>query len=121
MLSVQDLIKNRVKTEEKEITLKLDKFGGEIRMRVPQADEIHEYNERFNKDMNLICNAMIYENCLEPKLNDEILLQTLGCKEDPKSVVQEIFGANIKFEILEKVMDEIDTESTVHKVAAIKN
>lgn len=121
MLSIQELIKNRIKTDEKFVVLKIDKMGGDIKVRVPFADELNELNIRFNGNLSEMANSLIYENCIEPKLNDEVLIQTLKCKDDPKRVVEEVFGNVIKYQLVEKITDEIEQENFVEKVEVIKN
>ncbi|MGL5124953.1 MAG: hypothetical protein ACRC6U_03095, partial [Fusobacteriaceae bacterium] len=118
---IQDLIKNRIKKEDRFLVLNIEKLGGDIKLRIPLADELNEINTKFKGDLSSMANSIIYENCVEPKLNDEVLLQTLKCKEDPKKVVEEVFGNIIKYQIIEKMTDEIEQDIFVKKIEIVKN
>lgn len=121
MLSIQDLIEKAYKREDKYITVKIERMGGEIKLRVPSSEELYELKEK-HKDYAVMASDLVYSSCVEPKLNDERLIQHFKCKNNPCDVVDKVFGFDGKLSIADILLDEIKAETnTTNKVELIKN
>ncbi len=121
MLSIQDLIEKAYKREEKYITVKIEKMEGEIKLRVPFSEEIHEIRQKY-KDYSTMASDLVYSSCVEPKLNDEKLIQHFKCKDNPCDVVDKIFGFDVKLGIADILLEENSKDiSKIEKTDTIKN
>lgn len=120
MLSIQELINNAYKREEKFITVKIERMNGEIKLRIPSSQELYEIKEKY-KDYSEMASNIVYSSCIEPKLNDERLIQHFECKATPHNVVDKVFGFDTKLAIAEIIFDKIEKETKESKVEIIKN
>ena len=121
MLSIQDLIEKAYKREDKYITVKIERMGGEIKLRVPSSEEIYEAKDKYENFSDL-ASELLYISCVEPKLNDERLIQHFKCKNNPCDVVDKVFGFDGKLSIADILLDEIKAETnTTNKIELIKN
>lgn len=122
MLSIQDLINNQFKEEEKFITVRIERMNGEIKLRVPTALEIDEYKIKHKGNYEKIAEDLVYNNCIEPKLNDDKLLETLKCKNVPIEIVEKVFGYGVKIQLSDLLIDEAMKKYKIAKlVDTVKN
>ena len=121
MLSIQDLIEKSTKKENRYITIRIEKMNGEIKLRVPTSKEIYEIKDKY-KDFSDLASELVYISCVEPKLNDERLIQHFKCKENPITVVEKVFGFEEKLQIADILLEENSKDvSKIEKVDTIKN
>ena len=121
MLSIQDLIEKAYKREDKYITVKIERMGGEIKLRVPSSEEIYEAKDKYENFSDL-ASELLYISCVEPKLNDERLIQHFKCKNNPVDVVEKVFGFEEKLQIADILLEESSKKiNEVRKVDTIKN
>ena len=121
MLSIQDLIEKAYKREDKYITVKIERMRGEIKLRVPSSEELYELKEK-HKDYAVMASDLVYSSCVEPKLNDERLIQHFKCKNNPVDVVEKVFGFEEKLQIADILLEESSSKiNEVRKVDTIKN
>lgn len=121
MLSIQELINNAYKREEKFITVKIERMNGEIKLRIPSSQELYEIQGKY-KNFYDLASELVYTSCIEPKLNEEKLIQYFKCKNNPIDIVDKIFKFEEKLQIANIIlMENSKNISEVKKVDAIKN
>ena len=121
MLSVQDLIEKSIKQEDRYITIRVDRMDGEIKLRVPTSKDIYEIRDKY-KDFSEMASELVYISCVEPKLNEERLIQHFKCKDKPVNVVEKIFSFDEKLQIADILLEENSKNSAeVKKVDIVKN
>lgn len=121
MLKIQDLIEKSYKKEDKYITVRIERMNGEIKLKVPSSEELYELKEK-HKDYAAMASDLVYSSCVEPRLNDERLIQHFKCKDNPCDVVDKVFGFDGKLGIADILLDEVKAETnTTNKVELIKN
>ena len=121
LLTINDIMNKHIEEDTEVLTLNIEKMGGDIKVKVPSVFDLQEIKLANGDNYSTIADIIIFENCIEPKINNDILIEKYNCKQDPKKVVGKIFGDKIKLQILEKIMDEATDEEMVKKVVDTKN
>ena len=116
MLSIQDLIQKAYQPEERTIKVRIERMGGEIELRVPTSNEIKELREKHKEDYYSVFEELIYNNCINPKLNDNYLLEKFSCKDTPYRVVTTIFGNGTVDNLVNLLLDEVSKPFKIEKV-----
>lgn len=119
MLSIQDLIQKAYRAEAKIITVKIERMEGEIELRVPTPEEIKELREKHKNNYNDAFQELIFTSCINPKLNDDKLLNHFNCKETPYKVVTEIFGEKGVDNLVNLILDESSKPFDVKRVERV--
>ena len=137
ILSVEDLIKNKVKIEksdDKEInlTLKVPSIGGDIKLTFTKNDVIDFQEAMDNVDKNLPKEQreelygqagynLVYTVISEPNLKDKELQEVYGCKE-PTDILKKIFDEAEITDIMNFAVDKSGLKAgKVVEVADLKN
>ena len=125
MLSIEKLIEKQCKSEEKTIVIHIDQLGDDVKIRVPFMEEFKELLEKHKDNQANVKFDLVYQNMIEPKLNDDKLLTHFNCKDKPYLVVERIFGGAISDNISALILDEREKDNTVKivndKIDAVKN
>lgn len=129
MLSIDDLVKKAYKPEEKTITVKIERMNGEIELRVPFLNEWAELREKHQKALNLkegekvpdtlyndVMLELVYINSVNPKLNDDKLIEHFNCKDKPYMVVKEVFGEEIAYSLANLLIENREADSNIYLV-----
>lgn len=138
MLSIQDLIQKAYQPEERTIKVRIERMGGEIELRVPFLNEWSELREKHQKFLNLkpgekvpesiytdVMLELVYNNSINPKLNDSKLIEHFKCKDKPYLVVKEVFGEEVASSLANLLIENREADnniSLVNKIAdEVKN
>lgn len=137
IISVEDLIKNKVKIEksdDKEInaTLTVPSIGGKIKLSFTRND-IHDFHDASkNVDKNLPQEQqeelyaqsgynLVYTVISEPNLRDKELQEAYGCKE-PYEIVKKLFDEGEIGDIMDFAIDKAGFKNgKVVEVEDLKN
>ncbi|MGL5057519.1 MAG: hypothetical protein ACRC6A_09175 [Fusobacteriaceae bacterium] len=121
MISIQDLIKlaqeKKTGGRKEIVEMFVKELNGNIKAEIPTPSELAELLEGKKEDeqaMNLVYNCVI-----EPKLNDEILIQTLKCKEVPMQVVTKIMSRETLFQIAMMITNKSNEKMSEYRVELI--
>ncbi len=116
MLSVQDLIKKQCRREDKEIEIRIEQLDGSIKCRVPFMEEFKDLVEKHKEDTKGAMLEYVYLNVVEPRLNDNALIEHFNCKEKPYEIVEKIFTSDVASNIADILIDIREKESSVSVV-----
>ncbi|MGL5050910.1 MAG: hypothetical protein ACRC6E_09850 [Fusobacteriaceae bacterium] len=121
MISIQDLIKlaqeKKTGGRKEIVEMFVKELNGNIKVEIPTPSELAELLEGKKEDeqaMNVVYNCVI-----EPKLNDEILIQTLKCKEVPMQVVTKIMSRETLFQIAMMITNKSNEKMSEYRVELI--
>lgn len=102
MFTIDEILKrkeNIEKSKEEKIFIELD--GKELVFKkcdLATLNDVRESSE--NPDAKLI-----YYTCISPNLKDNVLIEKLGCKNNPSLIAEKIFTNEEILEISHKILD----------------
>lgn len=119
MLSIQDLIEKAYVPQEKEILINIERMGGEIKVRIPFFTELRELREKHKENYEAMTQEFVYLNVIEPKLNDNKLIEAFKCQDKPYEIVDKIFGRETVGKIADLLISIREKDSNINEVKKI--
>ncbi len=102
-VSIKDIIaRKKAQVQEKTATVYVPSLNGEIVIKTPSKDDLRQYDhamvyEYSNKEDNEVLQKelerLVLRNVVEPNLKDPELIEAMGCKTKPDTIVQEVFDS----------------------------
>lgn len=108
MFTIEEILKRKEaiqKSKDEKIFIELD--GKELIFNKCDMATFNDVIESSgNKDAKLI-----YYTCVSPNFRDKILIEKLGCKQDPSSSVEKVFTSAEIIEIADKILELSDMKN----------
>lgn len=131
MLTIDELIKIKLK-EKKRVykVLEVPELGGQIKVLVPNVEELEDINSVKIKNTNGEINVektsrekvkkIIYYQVVEPKLSNEKLITHYNCKKYPEEVVYKIMSDETADNLATAILTLFDAEASKYRVRVVE-